>query len=303
VIVDYADAVAAFFVSRPEGTALPPAVAAGSPARRLRDACEPVAMHAVWSRAVYERLAQFGLDFLTSYVGGRGAFLGEPSGAVVAAAFAWFEPGLVISSWDAVRSAVAHDQLVQARDESTIASLREVLAGEDPGEVANQLADAATAADGMGRPLFSGLRADGRPHDAVHLLWWACNLVREHRGDSHVAAAAAAGLDAVEMNILTELWTGMPLLSYTATRGWPAAAMQRAIGQLESRGWVRDGDLTDAGRTSRRHIELRTDDQEQPIVAALGDRLDEVCGLLNHWGQLCIEAGAFPPDILKRAAG
>jgi hypothetical protein len=299
VIVDYADAVAAFFVSRPEGTALPPAVAAGSPARRLRDACEPVAMHAVWSRAVYERLAQFGLDFLTSYVGGRGAFLGEPSGAVVAAAFAWFEPGLVISSWDAVRSAVAHDQLVQARDESTIASLREVLAGEDPGEVANQLADAATAADGMGRPLFSGLRADGRPHDAVHLLWWACNLVREHRGDSHVAAAAAAGLDAVEMNILTELWTGMPLLSYTATRGWPAAAMQRAIGQLESR----DGDLTDAGRTSRRHIELRTDDQEQPIVAALGDRLDEVCGLLNHWGQLCIEAGAFPPDILKRAAG
>ena len=301
--MDYADAVAAFFVSRPEGTTLPPAVAEGSPARRLRDACEPVAMHAVWSRAVYERLAQFGLDFLTSYVGGRGAFLGEPSGAGVAAAVAWFEPGLVTSSWDAVRSAVAHDQLVRARDESTIASLREVLAGEDPGEVANLLADAATTADGMGRPLFSGLRADGRPHEAVHLLWWACNLVREHRGDSHVAAAAAAGLDAVEMNILTELWTGMPLLSYTATRGWPAAAMQRAIGQLESRGWVRDGDLTGAGRTARRHIELRTDDQEQPIVAALGDRLDEVCGLLNHWGQLCIEAGAFPPDILKRAAG
>jgi hypothetical protein len=303
VIVDYADAVAAFFVTRPEGTALPPAVAEGSPARRLRDACEPVAMHAVWSRAVYERLAQFGLDFLTSYVGGRGAFLGEPSGAVVAAAFAWFEPGLVTSSWDAVRSAVSHDQLVQARDESTIASLREVLAGEDPGEAASLLADAATAADGMGRPLFSGLRADGRPRDAVHLLWWACNLVREHRGDSHVAAAATAGLDPVEMNILTELWTGMPLLSYTATRGWPAAAMQRAIGQLESRGWVRDGALTGAGSAARRHIELRTDDQEQPIVTALGDRLDEVCGRLNHWGQLCIEAGAFPPDTLKRAAG
>jgi hypothetical protein len=303
VIVDYADAVTAFFVTRPEGTALPPAVAEGSPARRLRDACEPVAMHAVWSRAVCERLARFGLDFLTSYVGGRGAFLGEPSGAVVAAAFAWFEPGLVTSSWDAVRTAVSHDQLVQARDESTIASLREVLAGEDPGEAASLLADAATAADGMGRPLFSGLRADGRPRDAVHLLWWACNLVREHRGDSHVAAAATAGLNPVEMNILTELWTGMPLLSYTATRGWPAAAMQRAIGQLESRGWVRDGDLTGAGSAARRHIELRTDDQEQPIVAALGDRLDEVCELLNHWGQLCIEAGAFPPDILKRAAG
>jgi hypothetical protein len=47
----------------------------------------------------------------------------------------------------------------------------------------------------------------------------------------------------------------------------------------------------------------RTNAQEQPIVAALGDRLEEVCGHLNHWGQLCLEAGAFPPDILKRAAG
>ena len=79
--MDYTDAVAAFFVPREEGTALPAAVAEGSPARRLRDACEPVAMHAVWSQQTNERLAQLGLDFLTSYVGGRGASLGEPAGA------------------------------------------------------------------------------------------------------------------------------------------------------------------------------------------------------------------------------
>ena len=301
--MDYTDALGAFFVLRQEGTALPAAVAEGSPARRLRDACEPVAMHAVWSRTTNERLAQLGLDFLTGYVGGRGAFLGEPAGAVVAAAFAWFEPGLVISLWDAARTAVALDRLTQARDESTVASLREVLAGEDPGEVAGLLADAAEAADGMGRPMFSGRRADGRPRDAVHCLWWACGLVREHRGDSHVASAAAAGLDAVEMNILTELWIGMPLLSYTATRGWAPDAMQHAVARLESRGWVRDGGLTDEGLAGRLRIEQRTDAQEQPIVAALGDRLEEVCDRLNHWGQLCIEAGAFPPDILKRAAG
>ena len=301
--MDYADAVAAFFVPRQEDTAVPVAVAEGSPARRLRDACEPVAMHAVWSRTTNERLAQLGLDFLTSYVGGRGASLGEPAGAVVAAAFAWFEPGLVATLWDAARTAVALDRLVQARDESTVASLREILADEDPGEVASLLADAAEAADGMGRPLFSGRRADGRPRDAVHCLWWACGLVREHRGDSHVAAAAAAGLDAIEMNILTELWIGMPLLSYTATRGWAPDAMHRAVARLESRGWVRDGGLTDEGLAARLSIEQRTDAQEQQIVAALGDRLEEVCARLNHWGQLCIEAGAFPPDILKRAAG
>ncbi len=59
--MDYADAVAAFFVPRPDDTAVPGAVAEGSPARRLRDACEPVAMHAVWNRTTNERLAQLGL--------------------------------------------------------------------------------------------------------------------------------------------------------------------------------------------------------------------------------------------------
>jgi len=66
---------------------------------------------------------------------------------------------------------------------------------------------------------------------------------------------------------------------------------------------VRNGELTDQGRAGRLSIEQRTDEQEQSIAAALGDRLDEVCSRLNHWGQLCINADAFPPDILKRAAG
>jgi hypothetical protein len=302
VTVDYADAVAAFFVPRQEDIAVPAAVTEGSPARRLRDACEPVAMHAVWNQVTNERLAQLGLDFLTGY-GGRAASLGDPAGAVVAATFAWFEPGLVGGLWEAARATVAPGPLGQARDESTVASLTEILAGEEPAEVASLLADAAEAADGMGRPLFSGRRADGRPSDPVHCLWWACGLVREHRGDSHVAAVAAAGLNPVEANIVTELWVGMPLLSYTATRGWPPEAMQRAVESLELCGWLRDGGLTDAGLTARLEIEQHTDVQEQAIVAALGDRFDEVCDRLNRWGQLCIEASAFPPDILKRAAG
>jgi hypothetical protein len=301
--VDYAEAVAAFFAPHEEGTPVPAAVAGGGPARRLRDACEPVAMHAVWSRVTNERLAGLGLDFLSSYVGGRGAFLGDPAGAVVAAAFAWFEPGLVTGLWDAARSAVAPGRLAAARDEATVASLRADLAGEDLGDVADLLAGAVEPADGMGRPLFSGLRAQGRPQDPALRLWWACGLVREHRGDSHVAAANAAGLSAVEMNVLTELWTGMPLLSYTATRGWSPDAMRRGVGRLEGRGWVRDGGLTDEGRAARLSIEQHTDEQEQPIVDALGGRLDELCARLNDWGQRCIEAGAFPPDILKRAAG
>jgi hypothetical protein len=301
--MQYADAVAAFFAPGEDDTPVPAAVTDGGPARRLRDACEPVAMHAVWSRVTNERLAGLGLNFLTGYVGGRGAFLGEPSGAVVAAAFAWFEPGLVISQWDEARATAGVADLARARDEATVDSLRAVLVDDDPAEIADLLADAAEPADGMGRPLFSGVRAAGRPADPVHRLWWACGLIREHRGDSHVAAAAAAGLGPVEMNVLTELWLGMPLLSYTGTRGWPPDAMQAGIAALEQRGWVSDGTLTDAGRSARQAIEADTDRQEQSIADAVGACLDDVCARLNDWGQRCIEAGSFPPDILKRAAG
>jgi hypothetical protein len=302
-LVDYSEAVAAFFTTREDGTPLPEAVASGSPARQLRDACEPVAMHPVWSPAVNEHLTGLGLDFLSGYVGGRGSALGDPAGAVVAAAFGRLEPGLVGGVWDAARSVVPPARLAAARDEATAASLSDVLAGEDVAAVADLLADAAEPADGAGRPLFSGLRARGRPSDPMLRLWWACSLAREHRGDSHIAAAATAGLGPVEMNILTELWVGMPLLSYTATRGWPAEAMDHGVRNLQRRGWIRYGGLTEDGRLARQELEYRTDQQEQSIVTALGSQLDEVCDQLNAWGQRCIEAGAFPPDILKRAAG
>ena len=301
--MDYDDAVAAFFGPHPADTLVPDVVRGGSPARRLRDACEPLAMHAVWNRRTNERLAALGLDFLTGYVGGRAASLGEPTPSVVVAAFAWFEPTLLAGLYEAARSATPREQLLAVRDAATAASLAEVLAGDDPAEVADLLADAAEGAEGAGRPLFSGLRGRGRPGDPFQRLWWACDLVREHRGDSHVAVANAAGLGPAEMNVLTECWLGMPPLSYTATRGWPEAAMRAAVEGLQERGWLRDGALTDAGRAARSGIEDRTDAAEQAIVTALGGRLDDVCARLDGWSQRCIAAGAFPADILKRAAG
>ena len=301
--MDYSDVIATAFLPRPEGTPVPDVVTAAGPARRLRDACEPVAMHAVWSAGTNAALAEHGLDFMSSYVGGRATSLGQPNGAVVASAFAWFEPGLVATLYDAAGAALPHAQLVSVRDEATVASLRAALGDDDPSEVADLLAAAAEGAEGAGRPLFSGLLQRGRPSDPVHRLWWACDLVREHRGDSHVAAANLAGLGPVEMNVLTELWVGMPLLSYTATRGWSSEAMQQAVDGLTARGLISGEQLTETGRALRASIEADTDAQEQSIVGALGNRLDEVCEQLEQWGTLCIEAGAFPPDILKRAAG
>ncbi len=105
------------------------------------------------------------------------------------------------------------------------------------------------------------------------------------------------------MNVLTELWVGMPLLSYTATRAWPPEAMDAAVAGLRDRGWL-DGDgLTAAGRAARDEVEARTDAQEQGLVDALGDRLETVCAQLDDWGDRMVGAGCFPADVLKRAAG
>ena len=47
-------------------------------------------------------------------------------------------------------------------------------------------------------------------------LWRAADVLREHRGDSHIAWAVG-GAGAVEVLRLTEQWWGLPALSYTET--------------------------------------------------------------------------------------
>ncbi len=300
--VDYADVVAASFNPSPEGSVAAPTIDP-SPARGLRDAIEPIAMHVVWARATNERLATLGLDFLTGYVWGRAAALGEPDAGVVAATFAVFEPAFVGAMYDAGRRACDRETMLAARSEATIASLTEALGDADVASVSEVLASAVAAVDGTGRPLFSGLRAQAWPDAPVGRLWRACELVREHRGDSHVAACIARGLGPIEMNILTELWVGMPLGAYTATRGWAPDSIAAAAEALRARGLLEADDLSPNGRALRNDIEATTDAMQAPLLDALGADLEAMVALLTEWSERCIAAGAFPPDVFKRAAG
>ncbi len=304
--MDYQAAHDAFFRPGSPDLAVPGVVAAASSARRLRDAAEPLAMHAVWSRRVNGALADRGLDFLTSYVWGRAASLGEPVAEVVAAAFAWFSPELITGLYGTGRDQLARGELLEVRGRAVVDGLQEILAGEDVADVAETattLRRAMAGLDGVGRPLFAGLRALPEPNEPVAKLWRACDMVREYRGDGHIAAVASTGLSPVEMNIATELWLGAPILSYTATRGWSEEQMGDAMTSLTDRGWLADEELTELGRAGRDEIEARTDAAEHPLVAALGRDIDAVAYRLDGWGQLCIDADAFPPDPFKRWAG
>jgi Helix-turn-helix family len=300
--VQYDEVVEALFQPSPEG-AVPPPVAGAGPARRLRDAIEPIAMHAVWARRTNERLADRGLDFLGGYVWGRAAALGEPDAGVVVSSFGVFEPGMLTATYEQARAACPRDELLAVRTEATVTSLAEVLAGEDVGPVADPLAAAVATVDVVGRPLFAGLAGQPWPADPYGRLWRACDLLREHRGDGHIAASVAAGLDPVAMNVLTELWVGMPFGTYSATRGWSADQLAAAATRLRADGLLAGDELSDRGREWRDGLEATTDATQAGIVAAIGPGFDDVVARLDEWSQRCIAAAAFPPDVFKRAAG
>lgn len=300
--MDYADAVASFTDPLPSPPPTPLPTVDASLARQFRDAIEPIAMHSVWSSTTNERLAGLGLNFLTSYVWGRAAALGEPEPGVVVAAFAVFNPDLVTAVYAEGRAAVGREAMLAARAESTIASLTAVLGDADVSSTADTLRDAITSISGMGRPLFSGLRDQAWPTTPVGVLWRACELAREHRGDGHVAVCLGEGLDPVKMNVLTELFVGLPLASYSASRAWSADQIADAADDLRTAGLVDDNGLTASGLEYRREIEARTDALDQPLLDAIGD-VEPLLPALSAWSQRCIDAGAFPPDPFKRAAG
>jgi Helix-turn-helix family len=300
--MDYDTVVEAFF--RPSSPGVVPApVLAAAPARRLRDAVEPLAMHSVWSRRTNEQLAGLGLDFFGGYVWGRAAGLGEPDPGVVVSSFAVFESAMLTSAYEQARSVCPRDEMLAARAEATIESLHDALVDVDVAPVADALATAVAAADPTGRPLFAGISRQPWPDDPVGRLWRACELAREHRGDSHVAASIARGLDPITMNVLTELWVGMPLGSYSATRGWSPEQIEASAVTLRADGLVEGDELTAAGRRARDELEATTDAMERSIVEALGSDIDALVGQLDEWSARCVAAGSFPPDVFKRAAG
>ena len=307
-VVDYADAIEFFFAPAPDGVRTPDVVVAATPARRLRDCLEPLAMHAVWSEEVNAALAELGLvEFFEAYVIGRAGPLGEVPGAVVSATFGVFEPGFLGQTWDAARSRAKLPEVIAVRDRATAASLRAVLDGHaqeaEVLAVAEVLERAVAGADDTGRALFAALRAQPRLTDPYGRLWRAADLVREHRGDSHLGASIAAGLDPVRMGILSEVWVGYPVGEYSGTRAWPAETHAAAVDRLEADGLIAGGEITDRGRAVRDAVEDATDLAQRDLVHAIGTDFDMVTAHLDAWSAACIEAGCFPGDPRKRAAG
>lgn len=302
--MDYQTIASLYLTASTDSVAVP--VVPTTPARRLRDALEPIATQGWWSPQSGSRLEALGLGFLDGYVWGRAASLGEPVSSVVVAAFGVFESNFLAATYEQGRSVAARDAVLAQRELAAIESLTAVLGAQREDEaaaIAGTLLIALRALDGVGRPLFSGLRQLDVPTNGFGRLWRAAELVREHRGDGHIGACIVAGLDALSMNVLTELWLGFGLGEYSSSRGFSPDALATCVAQLEAMGWMQGGELTDAGREARLAIEEATDVSQAALVTALGDDLDRIVTVAHSMSEMLLSAHMFPSDPRKRAAG
>jgi hypothetical protein len=299
--VTYDDIAAIFLAPLAEPIAEPDVER--TPARRLRDALEPIATQGWWSRPAGEGLTALGVDFFPGYVWGRAAALGTPTAPVVAATFGVFEPRMIAAAYEAGVAGATRDDILAARAAGGAASLDGIADAAECAAIADPLLRALDTLDGLGRPLFSALRSLPMPSSPGGRLWRAAELVREHRGDAHLAALVVAGLDAVEANVLTERWLGFGLGEYSATRGYGAEALAAGASRLQARGWMAGDELTDSGRAARAAIEAATDAGQQALVEACGDDLEDVIARATDISTRLIEAHACPADPRKRAGG
>jgi Helix-turn-helix family len=272
-------------------------------ARLLWRLIEPV--HAV-SYFAPEPIAEFSRagyrGFWMGYFAGRAAPLGPVGPELVYALFYNFTFNRVAralpDAWTFAPASVA----LEARERGATAALRRQLGdlARDPCVVAaaDLLAHAAHAAPLEGRPLFAANRALPEPVEPIARLWHFATLLREHRGDGHIATLLSFGITGRQSHVLQSLAIGMPKTVYVTARDFSDSEWEDMLAELRSAGYVdAAGKLTDAGRAIKDSIEARTDELAWSAYAGLppGD-LDALADALRPIARAVVRAGDIPLD-------
>ena len=270
----------------------------GSPQRWARAcwaAAEPFTVAAFFSAEARAAARELGLPSIAAYVLMRAAPLGAAHPAVVTAAFRSFPRGtfdLLPVAWTRLSP---EDAVRQTHEVVTSWCAEAFPSRPAPVGLADELTDLVTTLDTAGRPLAAANQAVTPPEEPWARLWRALNALREHRGDSHVAALVAAGLDVVESEVLTAGWAGerVDLAMLRRTRRIDDAAWASARAALASRGLVTDaGDLTEAGHTLRSEVEDATDRASAAPYRRLGpDGTRRLWQVATELSRTLIDAG------------
>jgi hypothetical protein len=246
--------------------------------------------------AAYEALGITGFD---GYFASRAAPMGPVPAEVVMATFYNFHPGAVHHAIPAAWSIAAPEAIVAARLQGADAALHRILGGDldvDAAAAAAALARrAAAACDPAGRPLFAGHASLDWPDTPPLALWHAVTLLREFRGDGHVACLVDAGIDGCEALVLHAATGEVPAQVLQQSRQWSDEEWHAAVERLAERGLVTgDGTSTEAGRALRDRVEARTDELALAPWRALGeDAVDELRALVRPMSKAIVEGGGL----------
>lgn len=273
--------------------------------RRVHRTLDPYHNMVYFSSHAANQYEACDLSGAAGYFASRSAALGMVPHQVVAATFFNFAPNLVASSMHRVWEKTTPLAMLDARHLVVDMTLRDVLGSDVIGsdkmrEAAHLARDAAQGATQAlaGRPLFAAHAALPWP-DPPHLqLWHAITLLREFRGDAHIAALVTAGLDGLDALILHAASGTIPTVFLQSTRGWGDDEWDATVALHREHGWLAPGDgdngepkLSASGAAMREEIEIATDRACILPWAAIGSHSTEhLRELVKPWSRALADA-------------
>jgi hypothetical protein len=280
-------------------------------ARQTWRTVEPVHGLVYLAREAAHGYQALGLEGASGYFASRAAAMGAVSAEVVIATFFNFHPGFVRTSMDGVWARTTPEAVLATRLEVIDTALRrivpEIVDAPEVAEAAELAREAAHAAAGhaAGRPLYAAHAALPWPDEPHLALWHAQSVLRELRGDGHVALLTAAGLTGCEALHVHAATGDVPLAALRLTRMWPDDEWEAAGESLRARGWLdAGGRFTDAGRAHRDEVERQTDVLALPAYEALGEEgCARLRALVRPFSQAIASSGELGPMSQARAGG
>ncbi len=266
-------------------------------ARRMFELVEPIGLLPYSAEEPNEAMFALGFtNYWDTYFAGRAAPLGLVPAEVVDALFYNFAPGEVARHIPQVWRTTTPEAAIAARQMGCAKALRRILGDrvDSPSfsRATELLLKAAVSAPFEGRPMYAALRALPIPEDMVVRLFHAASLLREHRGDGHIAALVCEGIGGLEAHALLALDMGMPAEKFGRMHHLPAAQIAGVIAGIRDRGLIGDdGWLSEQGRAVKQRVESLTDDlAAKPYESLTPGELDELMTALEPIARLLVAA-------------
>ncbi len=222
--------------------------------------------------------------FWMGYFGFRAAPMGPVGAGVVEATFFNFATAFVQRWIPQVWQHATPHTLINARSAAAAATLTRLYPEvADVAHIVNPtLEQAVGRAVAAGRPLFAANRLLPCPEDPTTALWHWCTCLREHRGDGHVSALTASGLDGLQAHILIATEQNNSPEDLQQTRGWTSPEWDDAVQRCTKDGLIADGTLTARGHELRSSVEATTDRLAfEPFAALAPAQLHELINALH----------------------